>query len=213
MSESKKELEIRLVSVDIDSAAGLAKKTNNVISCRMPWLRTGIELRDGSQKINLVSGRWTGEGRQWHERILVKETVQGNFSIVMGVSYPVSDSAFEKILGNSAYYMAKTLATLVDKAAPSSALGDLASAPLESLAKSVTDTKAVKDAFAGAVAFTTAELPESGETFSVEIPLFAKSEIRRDVEKTNKGSTRTVRKILLKAGDRAGTCVVEITVL
>lgn len=213
MSQLKKELEIRLVSVNMDSSAGLAKITNNLLSCRMPWLRTGIELRDGTQKIKLASGRWSGETRPWYERILLKETVQGTFSIVIAISQPLTDAAFSKFVGNSAYYVVKALASLADKASPAAAFGDIASGPLEALAKKVTDTPAVADAFAGSVDLTTEDLPGAGETISVEIPLLAETDVRSDSERSTKSATRTVHKTLLKAGERAGSCVIEITVL
>lgn len=213
MAQTKKELEIRLVSVNMDSASGLAKKTNNMLVCRMPWLRTGIELRDGSQKLKLTSGHWNGNGRPWSERILLKETVQGTFSIVMALSKPITDAAFAKFVGNSAYYIVKALAALADKAAPTSAFGDIASGPLESLAKNVTDTSAVTDAFVGSVDLSSDQLPASGKTISLEIPLLAESDIVSNTEKSAKGSTRTVHKTLLNAGERAGSCVIEITVM
>lgn len=213
MAQPKKEIEVRLVSVKMESSAKLPKKTNNVFVCRMPWLRTGIELRDGSQKLKLESGKWSAEKRPWHERILLKETVQGTFSVVAVLSNPVTDSAFAKFTGNAAYYVVKALASLADKAFPAGALGDFASGPLEALAKSVTDAPGVKDGFAGSAEFSSADLPPSGETMTLEIPLLAVDNVVDFSERTTKGSSRTVRKTILKAGERAGTCVVELEVL
>lgn len=213
MPQTKKELEIRLVSVDMESKAGLARKTNNIVTCRLPWIRTGVELRDGSQTVKLESGHWSGANRPWHERIILKENVQGNCSLIMALSKPLSDSAVQKFAANSTSAIIKVLAALAEKASPTGVIGDFASIPLSALSKSATDTSAVTDAFAGSVDFNAADLPETGKTFTLEIPLLAKSDIRRDTERTTKGTTHTIHKTILKAGERAGTCVVEITVL
>lgn len=212
MAEKKCDVEICLESIEVDAKTLKDADAKRLFQCNLIWPKIGTAMRSSSLAVVLDKGKWSSEGRPWHECIVTKDSIQGRIGIAVGLTGKITDglaSLFSRTAGASAV---KLLAGLVGDAA-SGLPGDILSLPISAATKVISKEKEPEMLYKATIDFDTAALPAAGGTMRLEFPLQATGDIAVIANVPSPRQTRAKRTRLAKKGERIGVCTIAVTVL
>jgi hypothetical protein len=182
------------------------KISNRLVTVTLVWPRPLMASRVVAQTHSFTRDGLDVSGKDWSERILFKETVEGP----CGVIVQVSESMTAQQLTRAAAAVGEAVLRAAGSAAASIAVGPgmtaLARFPFSFLAGEISGLgKTAKVVAAGRITLV------PGEHASVmEVPLQVPEDVVQLRRSTRGGRVQTRRETLHKAGDAAGTALLEV---
>lgn len=207
-TKQRQDLELTLISVDVPSL-GKNPDSDHLLTAELIWPRSNIANRVNEKQLALRLGSFKQQA-SWCERILFKETFEGNFGLHFDLSIPLSHKQLEDFLRDMAGNALKIGAKTLDDAIPG---GDYAVMPINYLSKELLKIGKPAVHCAGMLDLNTATFSPD-RPLQVQIPLLT----TRDIIRTRRtGSIRTQihysRDTLQTRGAADGFIVVEVNVL
>jgi hypothetical protein len=132
-------MEISLTSFSILHPALAIERSSVTIVAELVWPRPAISSRIGVKAFDLRKGKASLSRRPNYDRLLLKERVDGNFGLVVGITKPggASSAAAAEILGKAISALGVGLSTALSL--PSTSLRSLIREPFGQLADLVED--------------------------------------------------------------------------
>jgi hypothetical protein len=202
MKSERNTLEMSLSSVRLEGSDPEAAE--RLVLATLLWPRPMISERISSRVLSFRDGAADLGDKDWTERILFKETVEGTYGLVVQVTEPMSAQQVARFFRQMGEALLKLTATEAGKQVSGFWLGALARIPLQILAGEVGDTgKGPKLAAAGRITL------QPGESGNLQVPLQAVSDQYR-TEVRRVGSRRITRRVkTVSAGDPAGDITLQ----
>ncbi|MGI6496760.1 MAG: hypothetical protein ACOX5G_11890 [Kiritimatiellia bacterium] len=216
MAEKKIDVEVTLESVQIAPKALKSPTGPRLFQCTFLWPRIGAAARAVSIPITLAKdGTWSAADHPWTETLLCKDSLQGRFGVVLGVTGRVPDSvaaSFGRALASGAV---RLMAGFADDAAGGGLLGDFFGLPFSAGAKTAAKDSPPAAVYGATGDFDAAALPAPGDTYCLELPLVANEAVEKNAARSGprKSSSVTARRVLAKKGETVGRCVLALKVL
>lgn len=202
MKSERNTLEMALTSVRLSGAEkGTAER---IVLATLLWPRPMISDRVSSRVVTFWDGAADLAEKDWTERILFKETVEGTYGLVVQVTEPMSSGQIAKFFRQLGEALLKASASEAAKLVAGPWLGALARIPLQILAEEVgASGSGPRLEAAGRIAL----LP--GEPGNLRIPLqTVRDQYRTETRRV--GSRKVTRRVkIASAGDPAGEIVLQ----
>lgn len=167
---SKTDFEFTLVELDLPLRRHLPPSTH-LMSATLLWPRVGIARKTAEQEVRIQKGRCDKVGTPWNERILFKESVEGNFALAVSLTVSATRQHLRTFRRALAGYALTAAGAAVDDFGPA---GELAELPLKAMAKQVNNASKEPELYAqGALDLSAAELSMSEEPQLVKVKLYS----------------------------------------
>lgn len=202
MKSERNTLEMALTAVRL--AAEKPASAERLVFATLLWPRPMISERVSTRVLSFRDGAADLAGKDWTERILFKETVEGTYGLIVQVTEPMSSGQIASFFRKLGAALVKATATEAAKLVSGPWLGVLTRIPLQILAEAVgASDQGPKLEAAGRVSL----LP--GEAGSLTLPLRIVSDQYRTVTRRI-GARRVTRRVkTASAGDPAGEIVLQ----
>ena len=193
---SKFDLEFTLVSIDLPLRKHLPQSTH-LLSATLLWPRVGIAKKTAEQEVRFKKGRCDKAEAPWNERILFKESVEGDFALAVSLTVSALRTHLRTFRRALAGYALTAAGSAVDDFGPA---GEVAELPLKAMSKVVGNLPKEPELLAqGAIDLNAADFA-SEEPQNITVKLYSALELmkvhRRVAEIPQVGTaTIAVRKI------------------
>lgn len=202
MKSERNTLEMTLDTVRL--TAEEPESAERIVLATLLWPRPMISERVSSRVLTFRDGAADLAEKDWTERILFKETVEGTYGLIVQVTEPMSSGEVAKFFRQLGEALLKVSASEMAKLVSGPWLGALARIPLQILAEEVgAPGQGPKLAAAGRITL----LP--GEPGSLRIPLqTVRDQYRTETRRV--GSRKITRRVkTASAGEPAGEIVLQ----
>lgn len=209
MASAKKDVEISITEIKLDKIKALQKAGTRTLEARLIYPRPTVAQKATTRILQFEDGAWTSKDKGWTERILFKESIQGDTGLEITLSEIVSDKNIEAALASGASSFIKILGSLAGEALTESYLGTFSDIPAAVLSKAITGSDQIK-----ITASATQDIPfnqianlKAGKVATIEVPLISKNTIKESTTRLVKssGGGTTSSKIIAKKGEQIGT--------
>ena len=193
---SKFDLEFTLVSIDLPLRKHLPQSTH-LLSATLLWPRVGIAKKTAEQEVRFKKGRCDKAEAPWNERILFKESVEGDFALAVSLTVSALRTHLRTFRRALAGYALTAAGSAVDDFGPA---GEVAELPLKAMSKVVGNLPKEPELFAqGTIDLNAADFA-TDEPQNITVKLYSALELmkvhRRVAEIPQVGTaTIAVRKI------------------
>ena len=130
---SKFDLEFTLVSIDLPLRKHLPQSTH-LLSATLLWPRVGVAKKTAEQEVRFKKGRCDKAEAPWNERILFKESVEGDFALAVSLTVSALRTHLRTFRRALAGYALTAAGSAVDDFGPA---GEVAELPLKAMSKVV----------------------------------------------------------------------------
>ena len=141
---SKLDLEFTLVSIDLPLRKHLPQSTH-LLSATLLWPRVGIAKKTAEQEVRFKKGRCDKAEAPWNERILFKESVEGDFALAVSLTVSALRTHLRTFRRALAGYALTAAGSAVDDFGPA---GEVAELPLKAMSKVVSNASKEPELFA-----------------------------------------------------------------
>ncbi|TFH14645.1 MAG: hypothetical protein E4H02_09495 [Lentisphaerales bacterium] len=213
MKANRRIVEVVLDGIEIRAAGGTAdeKTGKHVVSARLVWPRPSIAEKLAVKTIGLRDGSISFKTAEWPDKILFKEVVQGPFSICIEISDRVAASTADGLAGELLKAFVKVAGDGASEVAGVPWMGSLLRGPLRFL-----ESMGTKDGtglpVTGSGSIDLEALPgwKAGGWRRFRIPLVTARDICRVQRRRSGGEMRTMRQVLLRAGEQNGVVKIAL---
>lgn len=177
-AKSKRLIEVLLVSCEMTGIPEKALlKSRNLGMVDMIWPRASIAKKSSARDFTFKRGKVDFSEEPWAKRVLFREDVEDHTAFAVSITEPVTIQKLRQFLRAMAKFALKQGADFVDSALVG--YGDIAAAPVDTLAAMVGEKDAPKAVAQGVVDLP--KLPGDGEEMLIEVPLYRPKLIKRQI--------------------------------
>ena len=205
-------IEVLLDRVEVAERGGdRRRKTRHLVLAALVWPRPTIAERTAMKNLEFNAGGVDLGDKDWTDRVLFKETVQGPFGIKIDVSDVVTDSQVAEFLRVMASSVLKLAGDEIAGLAAAPFVAGLVKVPFRHGSKLITASgkKTTRVIAEGQVDIGATQVAEGRESV-IKVPLVAPVRIDRVTRTTTRGSVRTRRRTLLKKGEPNGRVILRV---
>lgn len=181
------------------------KQSERLVTVSLVWPRPLIASRVAVQTHTFTRDGLDVASKDWSERILFKETVEGPFGVIVQVSQSMTAQQMTRVAGAIGDAVLRAAGAQAASIAVGPGLTALARFPFTFLAGEISNVGKTAKVVAGG---RTTLLPDASGT--IEIPLRVPEDVIQTRRSTRGGRMQTRRQTLHKAGDAAGKAILEI---
>jgi len=182
-----------------------SKRSERIVTVTLVWPRPLVASRVALQTHTFTASGLDVAGKDWSERILFKETVEGPFGVIAQISESMSAQQLAKVAAALGTMILRAAGNEAARVAVGPGLAALARFPFTYVAGELSSLgKTARVVAAGRATL----MP--GQRGSVEIPLAVPEDVIRLRRSTRAGRTKTRRETLHKQGEPAGTIRFDI---
>ena len=167
---SKIDLEFTLVSLDLPLRQHLPQSTH-LLNATLLWPRVGIAKKTTEQEVRCKKGRCDKAEAPWNERILFKESVEGDFALAISLTVSVMRTHLRTFRRALAGYALTAVGSAVDDFGPA---GEVAELPLKAMAKVVNNASKEPELYAqGTIDLTAGDFSDEDAPQLVTVKLYS----------------------------------------
>ena len=173
---SKLDLEFTLVSLDFPPRRHLPQSTH-LMTATLLWPRIGVTKKTAEQEVRFKKGRCDKADAPWNERILFKESVEGDFALAVSLTVSVMRQHLRTFRRALAGYALTAAGSAVDDFGPA---GEVAELPLKAMSKVVGNASKEPELFAqGAIDLKAEMFAGTEDAQLVTVKLFSALELMK----------------------------------
>ncbi len=173
---SKFDLEFTLVSLDLPPRRNLPQSTH-LLNATLLWPRVGVAKKNAEQEVRLKKGVCDKADAPWNERVLFKESVEGDFALAVSLTVSATRQHLRAFRRALAGYALTAAGAAIDDLGPG---GEVAEASMKAVAKVMSTSAKGPELYAqGAIDLCATQFAEEGAVQLVKVELYSALELMK----------------------------------
>lgn len=199
------------IKLNVISSKKTKAETKHVLTIEILWPRPTIQTKTYARVITLANGQFSPLEKDWLNKILAKETTEGQFGVKIGISSAMTNDMLNKFFKSLFKTTFGLIADTVEDIPASKFTGKLLSTPFDFIASNVEITE--EEIAACEFVVDTNSFKKEAIQQTITVPLVATKDLVKISSTTTgtKATRPTKKQILLREGDPNGAIALTIT--